>query len=126
MSELSKLNDPSERCPRCGAAEVASNTPRTTYACGTSDYDGRPGTLQADTRVAVKELCGWALTDSRVCLDDKRLSKLLAEDFAGNARCMLTSAECEAFICGGEDGAPPPELVAAFPKTSAYLGEVWL
>lgn len=32
-------------CPRCGAAEVASSTPRTTYACGSSDYDQRPGSF---------------------------------------------------------------------------------
>ena len=26
-------------CPACGAPEVDSGTPRTTYACGSSDYD---------------------------------------------------------------------------------------
>ena len=33
-------------CPRCGAPEVESNTPRTTYACGSSDYDGRAETIR--------------------------------------------------------------------------------
>lgn len=32
-------------CPSCGAAETESTTPRTTYACGSSDYDQRPGTF---------------------------------------------------------------------------------
>lgn len=39
-------NVPGDKCPACGAEEVESNTPRTTYACGSSDYDGRPGTFQ--------------------------------------------------------------------------------
>lgn len=32
-------------CPSCEAPEVEANTPRTTYACGSSDYDQRPGTF---------------------------------------------------------------------------------
>lgn len=37
-------------CPICGAEEVDLNSPRTRYACGSSDYDQRPGTFkQADT-----------------------------------------------------------------------------
>lgn len=31
------------KCPRCGAPEVEAPGPRTVYACGSSDYDGRPG-----------------------------------------------------------------------------------
>jgi hypothetical protein len=31
-------------CQKCGAPEVPSLSPRTTYACGASDYDQRPGT----------------------------------------------------------------------------------
>lgn len=33
-------------CPKCGAPEVSANTPRTVYACGSSDYDQRPGTFE--------------------------------------------------------------------------------
>lgn len=33
-------------CPVCGAEEVASSTPRTVYACGSSDYDQRDGTFK--------------------------------------------------------------------------------
>jgi hypothetical protein len=33
------------RCPFCGAIEVPSRTPRTVYACGSSEYDGRPGSF---------------------------------------------------------------------------------
>lgn len=32
-------------CPICGAPEVMADTPRTVYACGSSDYDQRPGTF---------------------------------------------------------------------------------
>lgn len=33
------------KCPKCGEFEVGSNTPRTVYACGSSDYDQRPNTF---------------------------------------------------------------------------------
>lgn len=33
-------------CPLCGAPEVDSEGPRTTYECGSSDYDQREGTFQ--------------------------------------------------------------------------------
>lgn len=33
-------------CPNCRAPEVEASTPRTTYACGSSDYDQRPGTFE--------------------------------------------------------------------------------
>lgn len=34
------------KCPNCGAPEVEASTPRTVYACGSSDYDQRPGTFE--------------------------------------------------------------------------------
>ncbi len=74
---------------------------------------------------ATKDLSAWAYTDSLVQLDAVRLRQCLADDAAQNARAMLTPDECEVFICGGEDGGIPPELVAAFPKTHAYLEEFW-
>src|SRR5258705_537923 len=36
----------SPRCPVCKAKDVVAHTPRTTYACGSSDYDQRPGTFK--------------------------------------------------------------------------------
>lgn len=39
------MNDVVQCCPTCGAQEVEADTPRTTYACGSSDYDQRPGTF---------------------------------------------------------------------------------
>lgn len=33
-------------CQVCGAVEVWANTPRTVYACGSSDYDKRPGSFR--------------------------------------------------------------------------------
>jgi hypothetical protein len=35
------------KCPKCGAPEVDAGTPRTLYACGSSDYDQRDGSLEA-------------------------------------------------------------------------------
>ena len=32
-------------CPRCGAPEVSAYSPYTVYACGSKDYDQRPGTF---------------------------------------------------------------------------------
>ena len=32
-------------CPKCGAIEIGAMTPRTVYACGSSDYDQRPNTF---------------------------------------------------------------------------------
>ena len=46
-----KMYSPAERCyekglcPECGAKEVEASTPRTVYACGSSDYDQRPGSF---------------------------------------------------------------------------------
>jgi len=37
---------PSDVCPICGSPEVDAMTPRTVYACGSSDYDRRPGTFK--------------------------------------------------------------------------------
>ena len=34
-----------EGCPSCGSPEADAMTPRTVYACGSSDYDQRPGTF---------------------------------------------------------------------------------
>jgi hypothetical protein len=34
-----------EKCPSCDAPEVEASTPRTTYACGSSDLDQRPETF---------------------------------------------------------------------------------
>ncbi len=39
-------NVPGDKCPQCGAEEVEANTPSTVYACGSSDYDQRPGTFK--------------------------------------------------------------------------------
>lgn len=38
-----------DTCPKCGSDEVPSNGPRTTYACGSSDYDQRPSTFRCGT-----------------------------------------------------------------------------
>ena len=42
---------PGLTCPGCGAKEVEAMTPRTVYACGSSDYDQRPGTFTASCQV---------------------------------------------------------------------------
>lgn len=43
-----------ETCPACGSPEVEANTPRTTYACGSNDYDQRPGTFKQGKHCKVK------------------------------------------------------------------------
>ena len=42
---LMTSNVDKEKCPKCGAIEVDSMTPRTVYECGSSDYDQRPNTF---------------------------------------------------------------------------------
>jgi hypothetical protein len=34
-----------DACPKCGSEEVDATTARTVYACGSSDYDQRPGSF---------------------------------------------------------------------------------
>ena len=41
---LMTKNIDGDNCPKCGAVEVDAITPRTVYACGSSDYDQRPNT----------------------------------------------------------------------------------
>ena len=43
---LMTSNSTKEYCPKCGSIEVDALTPRTKYACGSSDYDNRPNTFQ--------------------------------------------------------------------------------
>ena len=45
MEEADNLGD---ECPICGAPEISANSPRTYYACGSSDYDQRPGTFRGN------------------------------------------------------------------------------
>ena len=41
------------KCPKCGAIEIDAMTPKTVYACGSSDYDQRPNTfVESDQRVS--------------------------------------------------------------------------
>ena len=35
-----------QKCPECGSEEIEGGSPRTTYSCGSSDYDQRPETFQ--------------------------------------------------------------------------------
>lgn len=35
-----------DKCPVCDSPEVSAYTPRTVYACGSSDYDRRPGSFK--------------------------------------------------------------------------------
>ncbi len=39
-------NIPGDKCPMCGAEEVEANTPRTVFACGSSNFDNRPRTFR--------------------------------------------------------------------------------
>lgn len=43
---LMTYNCEKEKCPKCGAIEIDSMSPLTTYECGSADYDQRPGTFK--------------------------------------------------------------------------------
>lgn len=43
-------------CPLCGSKEVAANSPATVYACGSRDYDQRPGTFVRGCGLPAKEV----------------------------------------------------------------------
>lgn len=44
-------------CPICGAEEFHSLSPKTTYRCGSYDYDQRPGTFKQSVTCASNEKC---------------------------------------------------------------------
>lgn len=44
-NKLMQKNIPGDNCPVCNSPEIESNTPRTVYKCGSSDYDNRPNTF---------------------------------------------------------------------------------
>ncbi len=72
----------------------------------------------------VRNLREWAYCDSLVQLDRKRVRDALSDDHAACGR-LMTDDECMRFVCGGDDGAPPPELARDFPRTHALLEEYW-
>mgnify|MGYP001571203325 CR=1 FL=1 len=53
-------------CPACGAREVEASTPRTVYACGSSDYDQRPGTFIASTDCKIPDACPQCKSDTGI------------------------------------------------------------
>ncbi len=69
-------------------------------------------------------LAEWAFSDSGITLDRLKLEKLLAEE-ANLVGYLPSDKQCMEFICGGDDGAPPAQLVRDFPKTNAYLEKEW-
>jgi hypothetical protein len=44
-ARINVIYSPGDTCPVCGSSEVDEYSPRTLYACGSSDYDQRPGTF---------------------------------------------------------------------------------
>lgn len=46
LEAVMKRIQSADLCPLCRAPEVDAATPRTVYACGSSDYDQRPGTFE--------------------------------------------------------------------------------
>jgi|6_EtaG_2_1085325.scaffolds.fasta_scaffold33539_3 hypothetical protein len=46
--------DSGEKCPKCGSSEIEAMTPRTTYECGSSDYDQRPSTFKQSQACMLK------------------------------------------------------------------------
>ncbi len=68
-----------ENCPVCTEPEVEASTPRTVYACGSSDYDQRPGTFELGPRCKDKIECP-------VC-DDRGITNLRDAGHRANAVC---------------------------------------
>jgi hypothetical protein len=54
-----------EQCPWCGAPEIESDSPRTTYSCGSLCYDQRDGTWQQSA--LCRQLCHSAHTNRMGC-----------------------------------------------------------
>lgn len=41
------------KCPQCKALEIDASTPKTVYACGSKDYDQRPGTFEQSDKCKI-------------------------------------------------------------------------
>lgn len=73
---------------------------------------------------AARVLAEWAVADSNIHIDQRALREHLADD-SERAGYLPDDDQCAEFIMGGDDGAPPPKLVADFPKTNAFLESYW-
>lgn len=56
MNAQDQNTEPKHLCPKCKSKEVEALTPRTVYACGSSEYDERPGTFKQSSRCREMEL----------------------------------------------------------------------
>ncbi len=82
IRERAKSANPSgwipDKCPICGKPEVEADTPRTVYACGSSDYDRRDGTFQQGSGCnPPKRTNGWILVGER--LPEERVRVIAGE-----------------------------------------------
>jgi hypothetical protein len=127
-----------EKCPACAAPEVPATTPRTVYACGSSDYDQRPGSFVSKCSYPLDNnaqwLDQWAQSDSCLKLDRGLLRAKLAEDVALTGTALMTEQECMEMIVGPmsddrerpcSDDHIPLDLIARFPSTHAWLNAQW-
>jgi len=88
-----------DTCPGCGAAEVPADTPRTTYGCGSSDYDQRPDTGRGpcfDTAVSriaktLENTGGAILTTESVVKFDWLSDRPTAPDYEGELAATVLS-----------------------------------
>lgn len=62
-------------CPFCGAPEVERFHPRTQYACGSSDFDQRPGTFKQS------DYCALVTTNERLRREVERTKKILQDAY---------------------------------------------
>lgn len=87
-----------ERCPNCGAQEVAAATPSTVYACGSSDYDQRPGTFSTrwdDIESAHDFVVSW-------CVDDNGDTEALVAYVTARDAAIRAAARREALLWAAE------------------------
>lgn len=73
---------------------------------------------------AARVMAEWAVADSNIHIDRSELQAKLADD-SERAGYLPDDEQCAEFIMGGDDGAPPPKLVADFPLTNTFLESHW-
>lgn len=78
-----------EKCPKCGAVEVDSMTPRTMYECGSSDYDHRPNTFNQSDKCKRKEMLIKGLKQSLIGYQKDVGGFIQDEDFEQIAQDLI-------------------------------------
>lgn len=112
-------NVPGGKCPACGAPEVDASHPRTFYACGSSDYDQRPGTFRQGGLCVRHEsiyLAGPLFTTPERIWNEELASKLNSfgyDVFLPQAECLNVEGDAQAVFDKCIDGIDTSDIVLA-------------